>query len=647
MKHVTVTLLAVCLSLGATAQKFTVNPNACEPTTNKEALKIYKKADKVDDPGERRKLLNDAIGIEPNFYEALFELGTKYFKMDKYDMAKDKLESVRDICPDYSPYTWYCLGMIAYQESVYKDAVKYFEKFLTYDDIDGAPYDTVKKILPDIKAYADILSQPVPFNPVPVKGVCTEKDEYLGSLSPDNRHFYFIRKVMETGINMNQSYGGEANYREYFTRSNNSNGAFDSGQPMDPPFNSKYNSGSSTITADNKHLFLVICQGNVTENCDIWYSDFVDGRWTDLRNMGSPVNSNTWDSHPTISYDGKTLIFSSLRPGGFGATDLYMSTRKDDGTWSLPVNLGPEINTSNYEMTPFLHSDSQTLYFSSKGHGGVGGYDIFYSKKDENGKWTKPKNLGYPINSVYDDMSFFVSLDGKSGFYSSDKLSGPGGLDIYSFELYASARPQEVLFIEGTVVSNTEQPVKEVELKNIRTKEVTKVEVDETDGKYVAIVTAKDDYVMTIKAEGVAFTSSLVSKDQMSPGAPTQVNLTASDIQVGEAYRLNDINFATNSYELTEKAKFIIEEFSEFLKKNPNMKIAIQGHTDDVGNDNDNLLLSDNRARAVYEYLLQLGVESGQLTSFKGYGETKPVASNKTEDGRRKNRRTEFLIISK
>lgn len=630
------------------AQKFKFNPDACEHTSNKKAYKLYEKAMGEKSATDKKKLLYEAIGVEPNCYEALFELGSADFKRGKYDLAKDRMEQVAAICPNYSPYTFYMLGMMTFESGEYSQSVKYLEKFMSFDDIDGEPYDTVKRyVLQKAKDYESIFTKPIPFNPSSVQGICTEKDEYTGTLSPDNKHFYFIRKEMISGRTMDSYSDQGANYVEYFTMSDNNNGSFDKGTVLPKPFNQGANQGAATITADNKHMYFVICGNNQAELCDIWCSDYVNGQWTPIRSIGTPVNANNyWDSQPTISYDGKTMIFASTRSGGYGGSDLYITTKQENGKWSVPENLGPTINTDKHEMTPFLHSDSQTLYFSSQGHVGLGGYDIFYTRKDSTGKWKEPRNMGYPLNSPNDDYSFFVSLDGTKGFFSSDKLQGKGGWDIYTFDLYKEARPQEVLFVEGTVKSNTKEVVSEIELKNTRTKEVTQIDVDTADGTYVAVVNAKDDYVMTIKAKGVAFTSSLITSDDVKPGKPTEVNLVASDINIGEAYRLNDINFASNSSVLSDKAKFIIEEFSDFLKKNPTLKIAIYGHTDDVGNDQANLMLSDDRAKAVYNYLIQLGIDAGRL-SYKGYGETKPVASNKYESGRQKNRRTEFVIISK
>lgn len=628
------------------SQDFMINKSACEPTSTKSALKLYNKALNESNITERRKLLNDAVAVDNAFYEALFDLGVSYFKSGKKDMAKDRLESVRDICPDFSPYTHFFLGLIAYDASIYKTAISYFEKFLSFDIKDDNDYGIAKQLLKEIKDYEALFSQPVPFNPQPMPNVCTPQDEYLASISPDNRHFYFIRKTMVSGKSLDKAYDSGVNFVEIFTRSSLQNGIFDKGEEMPRPFNYKYNNGGATITADNRTMYFVICANNQVEYCDIWKSELKDGFWQPFVNAGSAINSDSWDSQPTISYDGKTLIFASNRPGGLGGVDLYVCYKQENGQWGQAINMGHEINTSDNELTPFLHSDSQTLYFSSKGHKGLGGYDIFYSKKDSNGKWSSPKNIGKPINTEGDDVSFFVSLDGKTGYYSSDKLNGPGGLDIYTFDLYETARPTEVIYVEGTVKNKEEEVMaSQIEIKNTRTNEVTKIDINQDDGTYVAIVTATDDHIMTIKEEGIAFTSKLITKDEMASGKPEKVELVTDKIKVGQSYRLNDINFATNSYELSEKAKRIIDEFSEFLKTNPTISFVIQGHTDDVGNDNDNLILSDNRAKAVFDYLSFLGIAEQRMT-YKGFGETQPVASNKTEKGRALNRRTEFLITA-
>lgn len=635
----------------AIGQKYSFNATACDATTTKTAVKYFKQSEKAKDGEEKREFLNKAIGAEPNYFEAHYELGIRYYKQKRYAMSKDHLEQVKSICPKYSPYTYYLLGQIYLDEQNWKLGLENWKKFLEFEDIDNDEiYNGVKEAVPELEAYVELITVPVPFNPTPVMGVCTDKDEYLGSLSPDNKHFYYIRKTWVQP----KGQGGmvpEPYFAELFTVSETTQNGFDGGTIMDKPFNDRFNNGAAAITADNKHMYFVVCDNNQVEYCDIWFTEFKNGKWTVPMNMGSAINSQVWDSQPTISYDGKTLIFSSMRPGGEGGADLWLSTRNDKGQWTAPVNLGNVINTKEHELTPFIHSDSQTLYFASKGHRGLGGYDLFYSKKDSSGNWMKPKNLGYPINTEFDESSFFVSLNGKKGFYATDRtgdmFKGPGGLDIYSFDLYKEARPEEVTFIEGVVKKEDNKPVKgEIAIVDMVTKEVTKVDIDSTDGKYVAIVTNKNDMLLTLKGEGVAFTSTVIEKDKTPDGEPVTVNVETKDIKVGEEYRLNDINFGSNSAELNEKTKFIISEFSGFLKKNPKMRISINGHTDNVGDDNGNLVLSSNRAKAVYEYLITLGIPASNM-EYKGFGEKVPVASNNSEYGRAKNRRTEFVILSK
>lgn len=645
MKYVITCIGLVLFSLGtAFGQKYAVNESACSPTDNSAAWKIFNKIEKEKDGAKKKELLEKAVEVEPDFYEALFQLGIRSFRAGNYDKSRDFLNQVITICPDYSAYTYYMLGWMAYYEEDYITAEKEFDKFFTYDYIGDKEYMEVKEVLPSVKALAKLYANPVVFDPKPVGGVSSNKDEYLGSLTPDNRYFYYIRKVDVDPNSKNRIDGAPIEPREIFMMSKNLDGNYDSGSPLTDPFNKSYNNGAATITADNKEMYFVICDQGTVESCDIWVSRMENGAWGELKRMDGNINSGYWDSQPSVSYDGSVLIFASNRPGGFGKSDLYISTRRPDGGWTPAQNMGDSINTPESEISPFLHSDSQTLYFSSQGHPGMGDYDIFYTRKTGSGAWEHPMNLGYPINNKESDVSFFVSLDGKTGFYASSKLDGPGGYDIYSFTMPDQAKPAEVYYVEGTVVKEEgADAVTSLEIKNLNTTEVTKIQVDSTDGKYVAIVAAKDEYILSIKQEDVAFESTLINEETASAGKPVEKKLDAEKIEVGGAYRLNDVNFGTNSYELSEAAKTILTEFGEFLKLNPKLKVAIHGHTDNVGNANDNLLLSQNRAKAVYEFLVSLGLSESKL-SYKGFGSAKPLVANTSESGRAQNRRTEFVI---
>lgn len=639
MKKITIVFLCSLCSLFLSAQ--IVNPTACEPTADKDAVKAWQKAEK-NGGLDKIKALHEVIAEYPDFYEAMFSQAMQFAKLHKYPQALARFEKVYELCPDYSPYTWYYIGSIYYGAERYKDALPFLEKVAKYDGdvrLDDSTYAEAKAMVKAAKTTVDITSNTVEYNPVPLNNVCTGYDEYTANLSPDNEFLYFIRKVPDSR--------SKVGYREIFTESTNNNWSFDKGQELPPPFNMANNNGAASITADNKTMYFVICQNAEYKACDIWYSERQSIGWSTMSPVPGKLNIGTeWDSQPSISFDGKEMIFVSDRAGGYGGSDLYISKKMPDGTWSAGQNLGPVINSDKNELTPFLHSDSKTLYFSSKGHSSLGGYDIFYSRQGGDGSWSKPKNIGSPINTENDEISFFVSLDGKRGFFSSDKLKGPGGKDVFMFSLYEEARPQQIKLVKGEIKAEQNVPRDaQVEIKNLRTMEVQKVEVDKNDGKYVAVVDAKEDYVMTLKKEGMAFSSQLIEKDAPVENGLVKADLEMKKMETGKAYNINNINFATNSFELSFKPKAILAGFSDFLKTNPTLKVAIQGHTDDVGDDAANLQLSENRAKAVYEYLVSTGIPAGRL-SYKGYGETKPVADNGSETGRAKNRRTEFLILA-
>jgi outer membrane protein OmpA-like peptidoglycan-associated protein len=398
-------------------------------------------------------------------------------------------------------------------------------------------------------------------------------------------------------------------------------------------------------------MFFTICkdEGGDGLNCDLWYTIQNNGGWEPIKNAGPAINGkDTWDSQPSLSSDGRTLYYASNRAGGMGGIDIWKSEKDAKGNWKQPENLGPKINTSGNEKSPFFHSDGQTLYFSSSGHLGYGGYDIYLSKLSSDTGWAVPKNIGYPINSEKDDLGFFVSTDGKYGYFASDKLKGNGGWDVYSFELYKEARPERVLFVSGALKDENNNIIADakVEIKNARTKEVTEVVVDSATGKYVAVVAFNDDHIITVKQPGKAFTSQYFSKSDTSIGKPMKMDLKVESVEVGKPYRINNIYFKTSSALINAETVTIVEELTEYLSENKTIKIAIHGHTDNVGNAVDNLKLSEARAKTVYDLLILNGINLERL-SYRGFGASKPVASNLTEKGRALNRRTEFVVTGK
>lgn len=625
--------------------------DACPLSQNKKARKLYNEAlGKVrGSRSEARALLKQALEIDEDFARASWVMADLLIKSKKMKEAEPYLLKVAEICPDLDPLVFFRIGGIRFGEKNYRDAADWLKKFLDKKPGLAAEESEARDMLKASQFFIEGFAKPVPFDPRPLNDVSTAADEFLPIITPDNQTVYFTRRTKEQ--DRNSAYGGIKEMERFCFSDLIDENKFEVGKPMPPPFNRNFNEGGASLTADNRVMYFTVCRNEdgPTPNCDIWYSVNVRGQWSEIRNCGPNINGKTtWESQPSISGDGKILYFTSNREGGYGQLDIWKSVKDENGNWGVPENLGPVINTPGSEKSPFFHSDGQTLYFSSTGNLGYGGYDIFFSKLGKDGQWQTPKNIGYPINSEMDDLGFFVSTDGRTGYFASDKLKGAGGWDVYYFNLYKEARPERVMFLKGELKDENNKAITDarLEIRNVNTEEVTTVEVDSLTGKYVAVMAFNDDHIMTVKQPGKAFTSQYLSTSDSSIGKPQELNLEVKDLKVGTPYRLNNILFETNSYEISQQTVNILREFASYLKDNPGMKVAIHGHTDNIGDNVANLTLSTNRARKIYETLVAEGIGKSRL-SYKGFGATKPVSSNNTEEGRANNRRTEFIILAR
>ncbi|MDD3877456.1 MAG: OmpA family protein [Bacteroidales bacterium] len=650
-----------------TISAFTQETSDCPEIDNRRAERLVK--DAADEMRSKRylqanNLLKQALELEPEYAEAYFMLGLINIQRRDYNLraAQNYFLKTLEVCPTYDVYAHYYLGDIYLGARNYDSAAIHFREFLR--DVEkiktDADYNDATTKYETANFYARAFNHPVPFNPRPVRGISSPLDEYLAIITPNNEMALYTRKIE---VQQRTAWASEKRFVERFLFSKRGDdGEFDNGEFMPSPFNQGNDEGGATVTIDNREMFFTVCKMTSVNyyNCDIFTSKLEGGFWSEIVSLGANVNTpDTWETQPTVSSDGKTLYFVSDRPGGSGGYDMYKTTRNENGEWGRAVNMGNVINTPGNERSPFIHTDSQTLYFASgdktttdnqifKGHPGVGGYDIFYSKMNDNGQWERPKNIGYPINTQSDEASFFVSTDGKTAYVASNSLQGgPGGWDLYAFELYADARPEKVLFISGEITQedNAIPADARVELRNAVTRRVTSIPVNQETGRYVAAVRFDGDYILTIKQENYAYESTYISAEDTTFNTPANIDFEVKPIEIGREYTIKDIFFETDNYDLTRQAKFLIEEFSEFLKDHPHIKVEVQGHTDNIGGPEYNLFLSDDRAKAVYDYLIQLGISSSQV-GYKGYGLTRPIDSNATEAGRAKNRRTSFFIIN-
>lgn len=458
--------------------------------------------------------------------------------------------------------------------------------------------------------------------------------EYLPSLTVDGNDMIFNRRIK-----------GD----EDFYESRKLNGVWQEAVPLPGNINTTLNEGAENISQDGQWLIFTGCNyPGGAGSCDLYISyKNKNGEWGEGQNLGRAVNTDAWESAPTLSPDKKDLYFSSTRDGGFGGSDIWVSHRNESGLWQKPENLGPVINTAGDEGTAFIHADNQTLYFSSNGLPGYGGADIFVTRRNEKGEWQTPENLGYPINTIDDENSLIVSSDGKTAYYASDKGDYKNGLDLYSFELRDNVRALKTLWVKGKIYdkkTNIGLP-SSVELATIDSGFVlSKLQTDE-EGNYLTTLPVGKNYSFTVNRKGYLFYSGHFTMEQNVADSPMVVNIGLQPLEAGASVVLNNIFFESKKWGLQPASFTELDKLMALMNENPKLTIQISGHTDNVGKPADNLLLSVNRAKAVIAYLQAKGIDPKRLTG-KGFGESKPVASNDTEEGRAKNRRTELSVIS-
>ncbi len=832
------TLISLYILLSGILHSQITPQEGCTEAPKKIQKLIQKTKEETEIPKKIEGFM-EAIQVGSSFAMPFYEFGFYCFDdaMKLYDRGTAQAETAGDkqmvkaeglflkavaACENYHASMYYYLGVINYYQKENEESLKYLKKFQSFDDPDIKKYDKdhdqklndIKDIVIQLEEEAALFANPVPFDPKIVPNVSSENDEYFPMLSPDNEMMFYTRK----GIRDNK-------YVEDFTYSlrPDMQGIFDNGTGFKKPFNDgSFDSyGSATMSVDNKEMIICACKdvvsmGQKYRNCDLYITHYErsgtggnDYTWTPLENLGPNINDiNSWEAQPTLSPDGKMLIYTRngvINGQETGDNDLFISRRDERGKWmrAIPIN---DLNTSAKDKSPFLHQDGQTLYFISSctdERKGVGGTDIFISKLDKKTqKWSKPKNIGYPINTKEDEIGLFVSTNGQLAYFSS-KASGVS-YDIYAFDLPQESKPDAVALVKGELKDDKGNPISggTIEITYAETGETEKIDINGNDGKYAAIVKVEQpqDVVITVKKEGHSFDTKTITKQEIEKlrsfvkhetevithkkhsdqpkdttqlavvqhkdvlhnktaqqhhqqgmnvnntnnqseinnqttnnnnstsnqatsnptehkdvlhsktaqnhhqtsqektnentildgsgnplsqnssnltsnnpkvtnsiidgggnkipenensildGKPlnsmviTGVNMSVKPLEIGMTYTINNILFATNSFELTDRTKSIIKEFSKFLTENPTVEISIQGHTDNQGDPAKNITLSLNRANAVKEYLIQLGIDATRLEAI-GFGSTKPKVDNTSEENRKMNRRTDFLII--
>ena len=609
---------------------------------NKKAVAIYETAYQEAVDGNYTASiahLADALKADPKYIDVYLSRAGIYANMKNYSASVADFETAFQKDPVYSstfllPFSISLAGTGKFENALEKVQQFLATPHLNEQSIKAGNYR--KRSYEFALQYAkDFPANGYVFNPVNMgDSINTTNLEYLPSLTVDGNKMIFNRRI---------------NSDEDFYESDKINGTWQKAIPVPGRINTNLNEGAENISQDGQWLIFTGC--NYPEgmgSCDLYISyRNRNGDWGEAQNLGRTINTDAWESAPSLSPDKKDLYFSSTRPGGYGGSDIWVSHRADNGAWQKPENMGPVINTAGDEGTPFIHADNQTLYFNSSGLPGYGLSDIFVSRRNEKGEWQKPQNLGYPINTIDDEGSLIVSSDGKTAYYASDKGDYKNGLDLYTFELRNDIRAQKTLWVKGKIYdqkTNMGLP-SSVELATIDSGFVlSKLQTDE-DGYYLTTLPIGKNYSFTVNRKGYLFYSGNFTMQGNMPDSSMIINIPLQPLEAGASVVLNNIFFDSKRSDLQTSSFAELDKLAALMKENPKLVVQISGHTDNVGKPADNLLLSVNRAKAVLVYLQAKGIDAKRLVG-KGFGETKPVASNDTEQGRAKNRRTELSIIS-
>lgn len=606
---------------------------------NKRARKWYEKSTTYFAQQELDKVeeaLHKALDAEPEFVDAMLRLADLYYMRKEFERAVKWFDKATHLAPNHNLRIYYTYGYALWELDQYAEAGAAFARYGEIPNLSDRKRREIDGILRNCQFAAEAVQNPVPFSPENLgPNVNTADQEYLPTITADQQKLYFTRR---DGL-LEDIY--EAAWQD---------STFGPAQPLSGTINtSAFGEGSSSISPDGKTLFFTADYGgNGQRGWDLYESSLTAKGWTQPEILPVPVNTLAYESQPSITADGQTLYFVSRRKGGHGGKDIWVTHLQEDCTWGEPVNLGPTINTFADEEVPYIHADGNTLYFGSSGHVGMGGSDLYLSRRLPDGSWSEPVNLGYPINTKANEGSLYVTPDGGTGYYTSDQMGGFGGFDLYSFQLHEAIQPNRVTWVDIRIIDAVTKAQLDADFTLYDLNDTSLVANSGCQAylkdRFLICLPAGIDYALNIERPGYLFHSERFSLTAQGGFAPVKKTIELQPIATGAVLVLNNILFETDKARLLPASKIELNKVVELLMLNPAMHIEVGGHTDNTGSDTYNLALSQDRADAVASYLLSKGIAAERI-STKGYGATTPIASNDTEVGKAQNRRTEIKIL--
>lgn len=610
-------------------------------STNRAALRNFEKANLYLNQGNLKLAiveLHEATQTDDKFVEAFMLLADVYRSTLDFLDAKLAYQKVYEINPDFAPERYFYYADTELRMGNYVEAKNHFQKFLLTANPADKNITKAKKHIKDCDFSMVALKNPVEFKPINLgAAVNTVYDEYMPAITTDEYNLIFTRQI---------------DNQEDFYQSYKINNTWSEAKFLSTDINTPdYNEGAQCISPDGQYLFFTGCnRPDGAGRCDIYISKKEGHNWSKPVELGFPINTKSWESQPSISESGKTLYFVSDKKGGFGGYDIWKSNLDSTGKWGSPINLGPNINTAFDEHSPFIHPDNKTLYFSSNGWVGLGSKDIFLSRLDDNLTWTIPQNLGYPINTFYDEGGLTINSSGSTAFFSSNNYKGMGGMDLYSFSLIPkNIKPIFTNYVKGKVFdAQSKLPLDaEIQISDLKTGKALHISYTNfADGSFLAVLPQGSSYALQVSADGYLYYSESFDAAYHKLNEPVVLEIPLNKIEIGKRVVLKNIYFESNKFDLKPESKAELLNLINFLNYNPTTLIDIQGFTDNVGIAAVNQLLSENRAKTVYKYLIDNGIKPSRL-KYAGFGKNNPIADNLTEKGKTSNRRTEILIIGK
>lgn len=608
----------------------------CVEAQTKKSLKLYEKSElelRARNFKGAIDILTKIIEKDPSYSAPYLRLATTYSVLQMKDSTLAYFERYTEVTPfsKVNPSLWVSIANMYFQKGNYQEANEALQKTNNQNRQASRTRHLSENIEFSLKALEnpkviEITRLPDEINKFSL--------QYFPALTVDNQQIIYTAQGPERDENLVISYKEDGKWKP--------------AQPLSPSINSSFNEGACTISADGRTLIFTSCNGRQSMgSCDLYITRREGDIWSIPKNLGPKVNSIDWDSQPALSADGKTLYFASTRPGGIGARDIWV-TYYVDSDWTIPHNMGSNINTSEDDITPFIHVNGQSLFFSSKGRQGMGGYDIFLCTKEEDG-WSRPVNLGYPINSFIDEVGIFITADGQTAYFSKEKVQNGrvAKSELMKFNIKNDTLVRNTSsYVTGRVLNEeTNQPIQaNFHMEDLNNRGIIyEVSSDSVTGRYFLVLTQGNEYGVFVSKENFLFEDLSFFAASNSALEPDTIDIFLKPIKDGVSMILENVYFGFNEYVLDERSETELNQIYKYLNDNPNLTVLIEGHTDNIGTEDYNQELSTKRAGSVYNYLLDKGIQADRLSS-RGFGSSQPIESNDTEEGQQRNRRIEFRV---